>query len=52
MGQVETDASEAVDAFMRREFTDILDHDQVEHPVFFVPPNFIFNKLTEQVSQC
>jgi hypothetical protein len=47
----EKDVSLAVDAFMRREFQFILDHDKVDHPVKFIPPNFIFNEFTEKVSE-
>jgi hypothetical protein len=36
---------------MKREFQNILDHDKAEHPVIFVPPNFIFNEFTEKVRQ-
>jgi hypothetical protein len=50
-GIEEADVSVAVNAFMRREFPNILDHDKVDHPVLFIPPNFLFNEFTEKVSQ-
>jgi hypothetical protein len=50
-GKEEADVSVAVNAFMRREFPNILDHDKVDHPVLFIPPNFIFNEFTEKVAQ-
>ncbi len=46
---IEKKVSVAVDKFMRREFQNILDHDRVDHPVIFIPPNFIFNEYTEKV---
>jgi hypothetical protein len=49
-GKEEADVSVAVNAFMRREFSNILDHDKQDHPVLFIPPNFLFNEFTEKVS--
>jgi hypothetical protein len=49
-GKEETDVSVAMEAFMRREFPNILDHDKADHPIMFIPPNFTSNDLTEQVT--
>jgi hypothetical protein len=49
-GKEETDVSVAMEAFMRREFPSILDHNKVDHPIMFIPPNFTSNDLTEQVT--
>jgi hypothetical protein len=50
-GKEAADVSVAVNAFMRREFPNILDHDKVDYPVLFIPPNFFFNEFTEKVFQ-